>query len=136
VTGVFLDAGYLIALEPARDQHHDAAVRHWQEFVHSRRALITTSFVLDEVITYFNSRDHHGKAVQIGTRFLASSAVRLVHVDENLFRAAFAYLQQRADKRYSLTDCVSFVVMRQLGIREALAFDAHFEQAGFARLPA
>jgi predicted nucleic acid-binding protein len=56
-------------------------------------------------------------------------------VDEDLFRAAFTYLQQRRDKRHSLTDCVSFVVMQQLGIADALAFDAHFAQAGFTRLP-
>ena len=49
--------------------------------------------------------------------------------------AAFYYLQQRSDKRYSLTDCVSFVVMEKMNILQALAFDAHFEQAGFIRLP-
>jgi len=42
---------------------------------------------------------------------------------------------QRPDKRYSLTDCVSFVVMRERGIAEAFAFDRHFEQEGFAREP-
>jgi predicted nucleic acid-binding protein len=135
VTSVFVDAGYLIALEAADDQHHAAAVRHWRGFLPTHPRLVTTSFVLDEVVTFFNSRGRHSKAVEVGSRLLASPSVRLVHVDEELFRSAFAYLERRPDKRFSLTDCVSFVLMSQLGIQEALAFDAHFEQAGFTRLP-
>jgi predicted nucleic acid-binding protein len=45
------------------------------------------------------------------------------------------YMNRRRDKEYSLTDCVSFVLMEKFGITEALAFDAHFTQAGFVRLP-
>lgn len=132
---VFVDTGYLIALEAADDQHHPAAVRHWRAFVQSRPRLVTTSFVLDEVATFFNNRGHHAKAVEVGDRLLASPSVQLVHVDENLFAAAWTYFAARNDKRYSLTDCVSFVLMHQLGIETALTFDAHFVQAGFRTLP-
>ena len=45
------------------------------------------------------------------------------------------FLQQYADKSFSLADCVSFVVMRQRGVERALAFDRHFIQAGFQKLP-
>jgi len=132
---VFLDTGYLVALESASDQHHAAATEHWRELSRSRPRLLTTSFVLDEVITFFVSRGRHSKAVEIGKWLLASSSVRLVHVDEELFRAAFEYLEQRSDKLFSLTDCASFVLMERLAIREALSFDSHFEQAGFTRTP-
>ena len=135
MTSAFVDAGYLIALESADDQHHAVAVRHWRGFLPTHPRLVTTSFVLDEVVTFFTSRGRHAKAVEIGRRLLTSRSVSLVHVDEELFRSAFAYLERRPDKRFSLTDCVSFVLMSQLGIQEALAFDAHFEQAGFTRLP-
>jgi predicted nucleic acid-binding protein len=135
MTEVFLDTGYLVALESAGDQHHAAATEHWRELSRSRPRLLTTSFVLDEVITFFVSRGRHSKAVEIGSRLLASPSVRFVHVDEELFRAAFEYLKQRSDKLFSLTDCASFVLMERLGIRDALAFDSHFEQAGFARIP-
>lgn len=135
MSAVFLDTGCLIALEAADDQHHAAAIRHWQEFLRTRPRLVTTSFVLDEVVTFFTSRSRHAKAIEVGKRLLTSPSVRLVHVDEELFRAAFEYLERRPDKRFSLTDRVSFVLMDRLGVRQALAFDAHFEQAGFARLP-
>jgi predicted nucleic acid-binding protein len=96
---------------------------------------VTTSFVLDEVITFFVSRGRHSKAVDIGDWLLSSPSVSLVHVDEELFRRAFEYLKRRSDKLFSLTDCASFVLMERLGIGEALAFDSHFEQAGFTRIP-
>ena len=135
MTPVFLDTGYLIALEAADDQHHTAALRHWRAYIQSRPQLVTTSFVLDEVATFFNSRGRHAKAVEVGERLLASPSVRLVHVDEDLFGAAWTYFRRRDDKRFSLTDCVSFVLMERLGMESALAFDAHFLQAGFRTLP-
>jgi uncharacterized protein len=60
--------------------------------------------------------------------------VEIVWVDEDLHRAALAFLQQRLDKAYSLCDAVSFVLMRARGITEALTTDRHFEQEGFVRL--
>jgi uncharacterized protein len=135
LTLAFVDTGYLIALEAADDQHHAAALRHWRGYVQSRPQLVTTSFVLDEVATFFNSRGRHAKAVEIVERLLASPSVRLLHVDADLFQAAWLYFRRREDKRFSLTDCISFVVMEQLGIERALAFDAHFVQAGFRTLP-
>ena len=97
--------------------------------------LVTTSYVIDETVTFFNSRNFHAKAVEIGERLLASRSVTVVHVDEVLFREGWNYFSQHADKRYSLTDCISFALMRQKNIKRALAFDKHFDQAGFERLP-
>jgi uncharacterized protein len=86
-------------------------------------------------VTFFNSRNQHAKASEIGNRLLRSQAVQLVHVDQALFHDAWRYFSQHSDKSYSLTDCVSFIVMEQLAIRTALAFDQHFVQAGFEKLP-
>ncbi len=136
MSSCFLDTGYLIALEASDDQHHDTAVRHWrEEILVAPPLIVTTSYVFDEVVTFFNSRDHHAKAVEIGQRLQASGTVEIVHVTRELFDAGWLLLQERSDKRYSLTDCVSFVVMEQRQIENALAFDRHFEQAGFQLLP-
>jgi len=142
VQEVFLDAGYLIALEFGRDQNHDAALTHWRAHVGTRRTgrtsqpqLVTTTYVFDEVVTYLNARGHHGRAVQAGEQLLRSPSVELVHVEENLFRRGFDYLGRRQDKRYSLTDCISFVVMAERGLTTAFTFDQHFAQAGFVKEP-
>lgn len=132
---VFIDTGFLIAVEMVQDQHHSAAIDAWRRILLSPPELVTTSFVVAELVTFFVSRGRHAKAVELAENLRSSSAVRLIHVDEELFNAGFEYLKRRPDKQFSLTDCISFVVMNRMAIGEALAFDAHFEQAGFSRLP-
>ncbi len=60
--------------------------------------------------------------------------IETVWVDEPLHREAVELLTQKRDKTYFLCDAVSFVLMRQRGITEALTTDRHFEQEGFTRL--
>jgi predicted nucleic acid-binding protein len=130
----FLDTGYLLALELSNDQNHRAALKHWRGVVKSLPLLVSTSYVFDEVVTFFNSRGHHDKAVEVGNRLLKSPSVQLIFVDEDLFLEGWQYLQKHKDKKYSLTDCISFVVMKNFGIDTAFAFDRHFAQAGFKKL--
>lgn len=134
---LFLDTGFLIALEAADDSLHQTAVNHWREITKLKPLprLITTSFILSEVATFFNSRGRHAKAVEIGERLLNSNSVSFLFVEEETVQEAWRYFVRHKDKTYSLADCVSFVVMEDLGLREALAFDRHFAQAGFARTP-
>ena len=132
---LFLDTGYLIALEAADDQHHEVALGHWQGLSRRLPLLVTTSYVFDEVVTFFNGRDRHTKAVEIGNLLLTSPSVEVVHVDESLFYEAWGYFMQHSDKSYSLTDCASFIVMKRLRVRTALTFDKHFVQAGFEQRP-
>jgi predicted nucleic acid-binding protein len=131
---LFLDTGFLIALNAADDQYHKRAVDHWR-LIGRTSLLLTTTYIVDEVVTFFNSRGRHERAVALGNLLITSGWVELLHVDEDLFRAGWDYLVKHADKQYSLTDCISFVVMNRMGLHEALTFDAHFEQAGFRRVP-
>lgn len=131
---VFVDTGYVIALEDAADENHRVAQRHRQG-MRDFPFMLTITYVLDEILTFFNVRGHHDKAIEIGQLLLSSLSFTLVHVDENLLRQAFDLLRERKDKRYSLTDCVSFVVMKEREIHVAYAFDRHFEQEEFVWLP-
>lgn len=132
---VFLDTSYILALELVQDQHHAAAIQHWQRAQTALPRLVTTSYVFDEVVTFFNSRGYHAKAAQVGNNLLRSPSAQLIHVDEQLFDSGWTYFQRYRDKQFSLTDCISFVVMQKLGITTAWAFDNHFTQAGFQRHP-
>lgn len=135
MNAVFVDTGYLLALELANDINHHAALEHWQRVAEALPPLITTSYVFDEVMTFFNSRGFHAKAVQVGNNLLRSPSVQLIHVDEPLFYEGWSLFQKHDDKQFSLTDCISFVVMQKYGIAIAYAFDKHFSQAGFIRDP-
>lgn len=132
---VFVDTGYLIALEAADDQHHEVALEHWRFLNETLPLLVTTSYVFDEVVTFFNSRKKHAKAVEVGNLLLESPSVQMVHIDQAFFQEAWAVFVRHKDKFYSLTDCASFVVMKRFRIRKALTFDKHFIQAGFEKLP-
>lgn len=136
MTSLFLDSSYLIAVENADDQHHKTASKHWRDLSKSSpRRLVTSSYVLVEVVTLLNNRRLHSKAVELGNNLLSSRLFNIVHVDEEIFYEGWNYFQKYKDKTYSLTDCVSFVLMKRLGIVEALTFDKHFAQAGFQKLP-
>jgi predicted nucleic acid-binding protein len=132
---VFLDTGYLIALEAKDDQNHAPARRHWRVFSRRLPPLVTTSLVFSEVVTFFNTRGQHAKAVELGNMLLESPAVEVVHADQSLLLSGWDLFQQYADKSFSLADCLSFVVMRQRGLERALTFDRHYIQAGFQKLP-
>jgi len=135
MTSLFLDANFVIALEISDDQHHYEAGQYWKTLVQTSYSLVTTSYVLDEIVTFLNRRRQHGKAVRAGNNLLSASHIQMIHVDEALFYEGWQYFEQHADKSFSLTDCVSSVVMNKLGIEEALTFDKHFTQAGFRNLP-
>ena len=132
---IFIDTGLLIALEISDDQHHKVAIKYWKELLNRPPQLVTTSYIFDEVVTFFNTRNYHLKAVELGNNLINSSFIQLIPVNEDLFNEGWLYFQKHQDKTYSLTDCLSFVIMQQLKINTALTFDRHFIQAGFKILP-
>jgi predicted nucleic acid-binding protein len=135
IQSYLLDTSYVIALEASDDQYHSRASTHWPNVTKTPFQLITTSYIFTEIVTYFNSRHRHSKAIEIGKRLLTSQQVEMVAVNSQLFEQGWQLFQRYDDKSYSLTDCISFEVMRQLNLTIALTFDHHFTQAGFLRLP-
>ena len=67
----------------------------------------------------------------VGENLLLSPTIELFHVEENLFLEGWTIFQKYQDKRYSMTDCISFLVREKKEIETALTFDKHFIQAGF-----
>ncbi|WP_287963480.1 PIN domain-containing protein [Alcanivorax sp.] len=128
---VFVDTGGWFAALARRDQDHAAAsdfLKRW------RGGLVTTDYVLDETLTLIQSRIDHTTAVNFLDAIERSSTLDLVFVAPEDYYKALDLFRRRADKQWSFTDCTSFTVMARLDLSYALAFDNHFEQAGF--LPA
>jgi predicted nucleic acid-binding protein len=134
MTRVFADTGYWIALLIPRDEFHEEAHRLFGTLAGVE--IVTSDWVLVELLNGFAARGHY-------LRSLVSNAVAALitnpkvtvepHVGE-AFADAFQLYRDRADKDWSLTDCSSFLIMRQYGIDSALTHDKHFEQAGFKAL--
>jgi predicted nucleic acid-binding protein len=99
---------------------HPQVLQHWLALALSRPQLATTTYIFDEVVTFFNSRNLHGKAVEIGNRLLESPDIELIEIDRRLFARGWAYFHQHRDKSYSLTDCLSFTIMEERAIAAAL----------------
>src|SRR5437867_1920436 len=70
-----------------------------------------------------------------GRAILESKNLRLVRIEPPVFAAAWKLFVRRSDKRWSFTDCTSFVLMENMDLRKALAFDRNFVEAGFAMIP-
>ena len=128
---IFLDTSFVIALINEKDQYHDQAEAWSFRFANS--ALLTTGAVLLEIGNAM-ARDFRAEALSIIRVLSRSSRVEIVEIDSNLMEKGLAVYEKYADKRWGLVDCVSFVVMREAGVTQALTFDQDFEQAGFTVL--
>lgn len=131
---VLIDTSAFYALEDADDRHHSEARTIQRRFQDERPLLFTTHHILDEAVTLIGSKIHPARAVRFARQLLSSHIIRIVRTDEEVEQAALNVYERFDDPRLSFTDCLSFAVMRGLGISAAFAFDQHFEQAGFERL--
>ncbi len=130
----FIDTSAFYALEDADDRHHDEAHSIQERFRVERPMLFTTHHVLDESVTLIGSRLQTHRAARLARQLLSSRVIRLIRTDEQTELAALHVYERFADPLMSFTDCLSFTVMRALGITTAFAFDRDFERAGFKRL--
>jgi uncharacterized protein len=131
MTPVFADSGYYVALLLQTDQSHDRAVEVTRQLQHT---VITTAWILTEVANTFASPRFRLAFVSLLDDLQADPSVRIVEPDPRIFAQGIELYRNRPDKNWSLTDCISFVVMEKDGITEALTGDHHFEQAGFKAL--
>jgi uncharacterized protein len=125
---IFVDTRAWFAAAVASDRHHALASAFLASVPPGR--LLTSDFVLDEALTLFKVRGANSYGVALGRRILEGTACGLERVTDGDLQAAFQVFSRFSDKGWSFTDCTSIVLMRRLGISQAMAFDAHFEQFG------
>ena len=117
------------------DLHHAKAFSLMTQWKQQNRRVVTTNYVLSELIVLLGSRAQHRSAILNNIKTIRSTDwIEIVHVDEKLDKKAWELLENRLDKGWSLVDAASFVVMQEREVTEALTADHHFEQAGFIRL--
>jgi uncharacterized protein len=131
MTPVFADTSYYIALLSPRDQGRLTAVQLSGTL---RRPVVVPEFVLLEMANFFSADGARNRLADFWQVLKRDRLVTIVPASSELLARGFDLFATRADKQWSLTDCISFVVMSDLGLTEALTADRHFEQAGFSVL--
>lgn len=128
---VVADSFYFIAAINEHDGAHKRAITFAQNQLHQ---LVTTEWVLTEVGDAFAKPQWRPAFLQMLDDLRADPNFTIVPASHKLFEDGVRLFGARGDKEWSLTDCTSFVAMKQLGVTEALSGDHHFQQAGFTAL--
>ncbi len=128
---IFVDTSGFYSVLVKNDDRHTEANHVLKSAASKKRGLITTDYVLVETATLLKSRGH-GKLVRIFfDTIFSSSMCRIQWTDLDRFQDVQTFFLKHIDQAWSFADCLSFHVMKEFRLREALTKDKHFEQAGY-----
>jgi predicted nucleic acid-binding protein len=130
---VFIDTSAFYALLDASDEHHRKAADAWQQIIDSTQDVVTSNYVLVETFALIQSR--LGREAVRGFQEDIVPVLSVRFITPEIHRLGIAALIAASRRALSLVDCVSFEVMRDLGIKSAFAFDPHYRQYGFTVIP-
>lgn len=128
---VFADTFYYLALLNPADNRHQQARAYTAAF---NGRMVTTSWVLVELADALANSLSRPAFLKTLAQLRADPDVTILPPDNDPFEDGLRLYAARPDKEWSLTDCISFIVMQREGITEALTGDHHFEQAAFVAL--
>jgi hypothetical protein len=128
MSGLFADTSFFFAFLNLRDEHHQSAVDFMARY---HGTIVTTNWVLVELGNYLAASRYRRVFVEFVHRLCRDSRFAIISAHDVLFERGLRLYQRREDKRWSMTDCISFVVMHEQSLTNALTADHHFQQAGF-----
>lgn len=128
---VFADAFFYVACLNRADQHHDKVMVAASQPL---GRLVTTRWVLMEVVDALAASESRSRLAAFIRALEMDPETTIVEARPTLFQRGLKLFDERPDKEWTLTDCISFVVMADEGLTDALTGDHHFEQAGFRAL--
>lgn len=131
---IFADSFYWIALLSPKDTWHSRVIKWSQSYPDV--SLVITDGIIDEIFAHFSKQGDilRGKVIELYQNILDEPNIQLIAYNQELRQAGIELYKKRPDKGYSLTDCISMVVMKKLNISEVLTNDKHFSQEGFTIL--
>ncbi len=133
---IFIDTAGWASLFVQTEPYHHVTRAWFEQWLEPGAMMVTTNYILIELVSLFTSplRVPRPRQIQYIEAIKAASYITVIHIDADLDAAAWALLKTRLDKKWSIVDAASFVVMTRQNITQALTTDHHFEQAGFTRL--
>lgn len=133
---IFVDTSGWGNLVDQSQPYHSLMVQLYRLAKQEKRKLITSNYVITEVVALFTNPLKISRHNIIGfiNSLKNSPFVQIIHINQEIDDQAWILLESRKDKEWSLVDCSSFIIMKKRNILEAFTNDKHFEQAGFIRL--
>jgi predicted nucleic acid-binding protein len=131
VSIAFVDTYYWVALANRNDAAHARVTEFARQYSDQT---LTTEWILTEVADGLSHSRHRRLVAHLEQLWRTDPALTIVEASHALFERGLELYCNRMDKEWSLTDCISFVVMQEHGLTDALTADHHFEQAGFVAL--
>src|ERR1700722_17793096 len=128
---IFADTSYFVAICGPNDSFHQPAVKLSASLI---AGIVTTEYVIVETGGLLLRPEDRPAYVNLVRDLQSDPALEIVPASKTVFQSGFDLFARRTDKNWSLVDCISFVVMKQRRLNEALTTDHHFEQAGFRAL--
>ncbi len=131
---IFADTSGWVSIINSGDFHHKKAIEIYRELLQTNCRFVTHEAILLEVGNSLSSVKARTFAVKLRANVESSERITLVSISSELIEAGWKLYAERLDKDWGIVDCISFIVMKNFGITEALTADKHFEQAGFIKL--
>lgn len=134
---LFVDTSGWANYVDSQDSLHPVVVTLVQRVITRRQRLVTTNYIIAELVSLLSSRYHFPRSQVITAinSIKKEAVVEIVYIERFFDNEAWKLLEARPDKEWSLVDATSFVVMKRFGMTQALTTDHHFAQAGFTRVP-
>ena len=131
---IFLDTSFLVAFHNKRDKDHFRARRFISE-IKEDDIFIISDYIFDEFLTALLVRGGKSLSIEAGRKILEDKRIYLLKIDEEVFQKAWLVYHSFKDKKWSFTDCTSYVLMKNLSTNIGASFDDHFNQFGFVTVP-
>lgn len=131
MTPIFADTSYFLAFLGDHDEHHERAMA-WARVL--RAGVLTTEYVVVEVANSLTKGADRALFADFYRGIRAENTMEIIPASTGLQDRGAKLFADRADKQWSLTDCISFLVMSDRGLHDALSTDRDFEEAGFRAL--
>jgi len=132
---VFIDTGAWFAIADKSDYFHNKAIEIFKNFIKDGTVLITSNFIINETVMLLTRKISKKTAIQFLDMIYADQNLNIAMIDESIEEKAYKIFKSYKDQDFSITDCSSFVIMKESKIKTAFTFDKHFKTMKFSVTP-
>lgn len=132
---VFVDTSAWFAGIAKNDQYNEPAIKYRDHLLKSNTRIITSNLIIHETTMLLERKVSKKEAIRFLRIILKDSRIEIIHADEDIEQEAYDLYQKYKDQDFSITDCISFVMIRRFRISHCFTFDHHFSTMGFAVEP-